>query len=397
MISDLDVELSSSSLAGKHIDVVVTGSIAAVESIKFIRRLRKLGATVHPWMSAGARQFITKDALAWAANNTVVENFSGELTHLATRDGVVVSPASANFIAKLASGITDDPALALCSSYLGQKKPLLFVPCMHESLALSPFFIRQKKFLSEFVKFLEPKYEESKLKFPDPDNLADECSHEFNKFYEASRISKGKVLVTLGPTRAYLDPVRYISNYSSGALGSEISNELYRYGFDVLAICGASEIKPRRSVSQLSVTTYHELKEQLQSLLKKPYYAFIHAAAVLDFEPEITENAKKSSKDNWSINLKPTEKLLNYIDKKAINFAFKLTTEKVNQQNASTIAQSYIEKHNLNGVIVNSLSAVSAKTHQAYFVVNSTQQDKAKVVELNSKQSIANAVTEFLK
>src|SRR5690242_6546348 len=137
-LSDLSVIPKSSTLRGKHLDVIVTGSIAAVESVRFVRALRRLGAEITVYLSDGGAQFITPIALSWASTRSVVTGFSGEATHLATHDGCVIAPASANFIADVLHGKASTPSTALVASYFGQRRPVFYLPAMHESLFRSP-------------------------------------------------------------------------------------------------------------------------------------------------------------------------------------------------------------------------------------------------------------------
>ena len=120
------------------IDLVVGGSIGAVESVRFVRALRRLGADIRVIMSPGAKLFTTKDALEWASNNPVVDAFTGFAPHIATRDLLLICPASASLIGKLAQGICDSPATTLAQSYMGMRKPIQLLPNMHNSLAESP-------------------------------------------------------------------------------------------------------------------------------------------------------------------------------------------------------------------------------------------------------------------
>lgn len=135
-MNDLDVIPSSDALAGRRVDVVVSGSIAAVESVKFIRALRRLGAEVTPWLSHGGATFITPMAVTWAAGKDAVTGFSGNASHIATSDAVIVAPASSSILTKMARGMTDSHCTALLASALGQTKPVLILPSMHDSLWL---------------------------------------------------------------------------------------------------------------------------------------------------------------------------------------------------------------------------------------------------------------------
>ena len=179
--SDLQVNSISESLSDKSIDVIITGSIGSVESVRFLRALRRLGADVHPWLSKGAQLFTTETAVSWAAANPVTSQFSGTASHIALHDACIVCPASANFLSKIANGITDTPESALVASYLGQGKPVLVMPNMHDSLLQAPAVSENLKKISKWTHILEARQEEGKQKFPEPKDLADEVSHVLNQ------------------------------------------------------------------------------------------------------------------------------------------------------------------------------------------------------------------------
>ena len=210
---DLDVTRLSDALNGRRLDVVVSGSIGAVESVRFLRALRRLSASVTPWLTKGGAQFVTPLALSWAADAPAISEFTGTAPHIGTTDAVVVAPASASLIGKIAHGITDTPAAALVTSYLGQGRPVILVPNMHDSLASAPAVLRNLERVSGWpgVTVIRARTEEAKHKFPDPATLADEVAHQVNR----ERHALPTTLVTMGTTRGYVDRVRYFSNYSS--------------------------------------------------------------------------------------------------------------------------------------------------------------------------------------
>ena len=233
--NDLAVIPLSNALKNKSLDLIVTGSIAAVETIKFIRSLRRLGAIITPHLSFSAKEFVTQKALDWAANKIAGNQYlAADTFHIAQNEALIIAPATANFISKIANGIADDPLTSLTASYLGQNKPVFFVPTMHESLYNNPLFQTNLNTLLKHAHFFLPCMDEGKLKFPEPNYLANEIAHHIN----ASKIKNNKVLITMGSTRNFLDDIRYISNFSTGKLGTLTAEELYRYGFKTHVVCG---------------------------------------------------------------------------------------------------------------------------------------------------------------
>lgn len=396
--SDLQVTQISDALDGVALDLVISGSIGAVESVRFIRALRRLGADVTPWLTAGGRQFTTVTALEWAAQNPVREAFSGLHSHIAEKELLVIAPASANFIADLANGRADSPSLALALSYRGQGKPILLVPNMHSSM----FFNRSTQDnigkIGQDVQILSPRSEEAKLKFPDPKELADEVAFRFNRQTMAK--ARQPILLTMGTTRGYIDDVRYVSNYSSGALGTEIAEELHRLGFEVHVVCGPCEIKPKNVAKFTAIRTTQELADAVRTADADDYLGGIFCASVLDYEPSEKHAGKLKSGGELTVAFKPTEKVISlFKGDKRLKIGFKLETA-LDDERIADIFSRYQQRYTLSHLIFNRLSDVDATRHKALIV------DKALVAEkpgskageakgqdwLESKPAIAQAI-----
>jgi phosphopantothenoylcysteine decarboxylase/phosphopantothenate--cysteine ligase len=357
MQSDLNVDLISPSLNGKNIDFIVSGSIAACESPRLVRALRRLGANVRVTLTDSGAMFITKTSLEWASAQSVTTGFSGLSTHLATSDAIIVAPMTADFLAKITNGICNDPASALLQSGLGQKIPVIAIPTMHDSLWKSPFVESNYAEAKEKITFLAPRLEEGKLKFPDPDESADRISHVLNK-------NAIDALLTMGPTKGYIDDVRYISNYSSGALGTAIATELYRQGFNVYCVSGPAQIKPKVFTELYNIETNLEMEEAITKTLATVQAHIIMSAAVLDYVPAHRTPGKiRSGSPIETLELKSTDKIISKIKtngKKRI--AFKLEPEGTNLE---TKAKEYLSKYSLDYVFTNVINSVSHSMHKA--------------------------------
>ena len=387
--SDLNVTHLSDALKGRRIDVVVSGSIAAVESVRFIRSLRRLGAEVTPWLTQGGSQFITPMALEWAANHSCITNFSGTASHICMSDAIVVAPASSSFIGRIAAGQTDTPTAALVASALGQTKPVLILPAMHDSLAQAPSYRAHIAEVATWdgVKILTSRLEEGKRKFPEPSTLADQVAHELNRKAK----DPNKILLTMGTTRGYVDDVRYFSNYSSGKLGSTIAEELFRNGYQTIVVAGPSEFKPKVASELINVRTTKEMLDACQKEAAGTFGA-IFCASVLDYEPsEVTSGKLRSGAKDLTIQLKPTPKIIEQVKiSGSVKIGFKLETD-LTSVKAKDIAADYCKKYKLSALIANNLSAVSATSHKAWAVTV-----KQQVTELGSKQDIARYIIDQL-
>lgn len=372
---DLAVVRTSLSLLGVRVDLIVTGSIAAVESLRLIRALRRLGAEVKVVLSRGGAQFITPMSLAWASCREVMSEFSGSISHLSDADLCVVAPASAHFLARLCTGGAGDAAAARVLSYLGRdslgenkvkgaRPPLIVVPCMHDSLLNSPFTHRHVFYLEEKAEntvVIWGAQENGKRKFPDSDVLADEISHHYHR----SRAGVDPALVIMGATRAYIDDVRFMQSYSSGALGSEITEELYRWGMEVRVICGDASKKPKVAKEMILAPTYAEMHEAaVQALNKQPAHV-VMVASVLDYVPRKKISGKvRSGREDLKVELKSTEKIRSQLSPRNAGgryhkICFKLEPEELSLGDHVALWRRWRHDDGVDLLVMNALSSVS--------------------------------------
>ncbi len=387
-INDLHVETISDALNGKRLDVVISGSIGAVESVRFIRALRRLGARVTPWLTEGGAQFVTPTALSWASGEQVRTSFKGEETHIACKDGVVIAPLSAHFAGNVANGLLGTPAAALVQSYLGQRKPVLAVANMHMSLRQAPAVTRSiEQLQADGVTLITPREEEGKLKFPDPATLADHVAHILN----LQDTSPKQIAVTMGTTRGYIDQVRYISNYSSGKLGSLISEELYRYGFATHVIQGPCPHTPRAYSKRVLVETNQDMAAQLQAAIASGADSLVMAASVLDFAPEKPSSGKIKSNDHTSLSvtLAKQDKILAAVKLPGPVVGFKLEVD-LDADHAASLAADYLSKYGLTMLVANDLNDVSAEKHRA--TIFQKVQGKLQSTNIEGKEPLAQAI-----
>ncbi|MDQ3235546.1 MAG: hypothetical protein M3Q07_27360 [Pseudobdellovibrionaceae bacterium] len=377
--NDLHVSQISAALRARSVDLVVSGSIGAVESVRFIRSLRRLGAEVHPWLTQGGALFTTETALSWAAAGSVRTRFEGEASHIAQNDACIIAPASASLISKVAQGLTDTPATALIASYLGQHKPVILVPNMHDSLLHSPMVAANLQKISSFCTMLAAREEEGKQKFPDPKQLADRVAHILNQSYGR------KFLLTMGTTRGPIDDVRYISNYSSGTLGSHITEEFYRYGHRVHVVAGPCPVRPTSYSTLTDIVTTDEMLHAVQEIAGGDIDGAIFAASVLDFVPAAKLSGKVRSRDELKVDFVRTPKIIAEVKQPlAFKVGFKLEVA-ANTQEREAIVQDYLQKYSLTHLVYNQLQDVNQTDHTALVFAGPTAPSQA----LKGKDSIA--------
>jgi phosphopantothenoylcysteine decarboxylase/phosphopantothenate--cysteine ligase len=395
--SDLAVQTISDALRDKRLDVIVTGSIGAVEAVRFIRALRRLGAETHVWASRGALQFTTTTALSWAAGRDVNTDFSGSVSHIAQRDACVIAPLSANMIYKLAHGVTDTATSALACSYLGSAQPVLALANMHESMANAPAVAENLARLSQssdrFFQ-LNARSEEGKLKFPDPRDLADQCAHRINAADRSP--NQPPVLLCFGGTRAWIDTVRYLGNYSTGALGCAVASELYRRGFELHTLVGNVEVQPRNTSSLTRFESNDDLESAAMQILERHHHRthLIFMAAVLDYIPDEALGTKlKSGIDHLQIKLRTTKKI---IAKLTVHDAAKIAFKLEDHLDAAVdIASSYLDRYKLTMFIVNQRQDVSRQSHRA-LVFDATSKNPLTPEVIESKEGLAVRIRKHL-
>jgi phosphopantothenoylcysteine decarboxylase/phosphopantothenate--cysteine ligase len=375
MVSDLTVKLGSDALADKNIDVIVAGSIGAVESVRFLRALRRLGAEVQPWLTQGGTLFTTETALSWAAARPCRMGFEGSASHISLGDACVVAPASASILAKIASGVTDTPASALIASYLGMKKPVYIVANMHDSMFESPFVQENLRKIRTYCHILGARQEEGKQKFPEPAILADEIAHAFNHRNQ-------QILVTMGTTRGYIDDVRYISNYSSGALGSRIAEEFYRQGFQTSVVQGPCPIVPRSYSKLIPVETNVDMGTAVKDVEALGIEGAVFAASVLDFVPTKRQSGKIRSSEDLQVQFQATPKIISTVQTPLrFKVGFKLETSAASTE----LAQLYLSKYNLSHLVMNQLQNVSATGH----IADIWRPEQGAIKNVDGKEAIA--------
>lgn len=304
-------------LAGRRIALCICGSVAAVKSSELARELMRHGAEVVPVMSYAATGIIRPELMHWATGNPAVTKLTGDAEHLrlcggnrGAADLVIVAPATASIIGKLASGIDDTPIATILTTALGSRIPIIVAPAMHLSIGNNPVVRENIKRLKELgVEFVEPVASEGKAKMADIDSIA---ALAMRVLYKKDLTGK-KVLVTTGATREYIDNIRFISNPSSGRMGVELAREAYLRGADVLLLYGHVDVElPGCIQSKHAESTEDMHREVLANLRGKDIVVL--AAAPADFAPR-RRKGKISSDVTLQLTLKPVPKISDAIKK----------------------------------------------------------------------------------
>jgi phosphopantothenoylcysteine decarboxylase/phosphopantothenate--cysteine ligase len=276
------------------------------------------GADVTCVTSNAVTKLIQPDYFKWATGNEVITKLTGELEHIRLADYkqsdlVIVYPATANTLGKLANGIDDTPVSTVLTVGFGSKIPILMCLAMHESMYDNLAIKKNIEFLKHKIQFVSPHMVEGKAKAPEPEDVLEIV---LKKFGFSSILKNKKVLITAGPTLEYIDPVRMITNISSGKTGVLLASELISAGAKVTIVYGPGNEKPPKGAKIINVTTSKEMFDITKKELKKKFDVVIMAAAASDYTPESVSKSKiKSDRKFLTIRLKKVPKIIEQVKK----------------------------------------------------------------------------------
>lgn len=384
-------------LKGKTVILGVTGGIAAYKSAYLTSLLVKAGADVQVIMTEHAREFIaplTFEALTNQRCHTDTfdrnHEYSTEHVSLASRaDAVIIAPATANVIAKLACGIADD---MLTTTVLACDCPKIVVPAMNTRMYENPVTQDNLEKLRKYgVTVVEPAAgrlacgDVGKGKMPEPDVL-------FQYVLMACAFEKDmagkKVLVTAGPTQERIDPVRYITNHSTGRMGYSIAKICALRGAEVTLVTGQTALEPPLFVDVVPVVSARDMYEAVVERSVE-MDVIIKAAAVADYRPAVTSDEKiKKSDGDMAIDMERTDDILGYLGscKKPGQFLCGFSME---TQNMLENSRAKLRKKNLDMIVANNLKVKGAGFGTDTNVVTIITVDMEKELELMSKDEVA--------
>ena len=391
-------------LTGKKILIGITGSIAAYKIPLLVRLLKKEGAEVQVVMTDAAKDFVTPLTLSTLSGLPVLsKGFDPETgkwnSHVELglwADLFVIAPASANTIAKMASGIADNYLLTVC---LSAKCPIMFAPAMDLDMykhAATQENIRT--LIGRGYRFIAPSSGElasglcGEGRMEEPQVIFNRIKEFFQK---KQRFAGKRVLVTAGPTYEAIDPVRFIGNHSSGLMGIEVARAFADQGADVTLVLGPSSIRPERSnIQVIPVTSAKEMFDATTAAFKRADIAVL-SAAVADFRPEVVADQKikkDPNKDEMLLKLVKTDDILKTLGQqktdKQMLVGFALETE-----NGVENAKKKLHSKNIDMIVLNIMNEAGVgfktKTNKVSII---TKDDKVVDFELKPKNEVANDI-----
>ena len=307
-------------LLNKKILFIICGGISAYKSLEIIRLFKKNGAEIKTILTASAKEFVTPLSVASLSQGKVysdlfsVENET-EMDHIALSrwaDIILVAPATANSISKFAQGTTDDLASTVV---LASNKNIYLAPAMNVRMWEHKSTKQNLEKLKDFgYKIIGPEIgdmacgEYGQGKMSDPEIISIEIN---NYFLNLSKNKRFKALVTAGPTNEYIDPVRFITNKSSGKQGYELAKSLSKKGFDTTLISGPTNLSVDKNIKLIKVETADEMLIATQKNL--PTNVAVFSAAVADFKVNKKYKNKIKKQDTLNLNLEKNVDILNYV------------------------------------------------------------------------------------
>ena len=387
-------------LKGKTVLLGVTGSIAAYKIAYLASALKKLHAQVHVLMTQNATNFINPITFETLTGNkclvdTFDRNFQFSVEHVSIAkqaDVVMIAPASANVIGKLAHGIADD---MLTTTIMACKCKKIVSPAMNTNMYENPIVQDNLAILQHYgYEVIEPASgylacgDTGAGKMPEPEMLLDYILREIAK--EKDLLGR-KVLVTAGPTQEAIDPVRYITNHSSGKMGYALAKAAMLRGADVTLVSGPCAIEPPPFVKLVPVVTAKEMFDAVTSVSFEQDI-IIKAAAVADYRPaNVYEDKVKKHEEQMSIKLEKTDDILGYLGEHRLPGQF-LCGFSMETQNMLGNSRAKLGKKHLDMIAANNLKVAGAGFQGDTNVLTLITQDEDVSLQLMSKEDAANVI-----
>ena len=347
----------------KKILLIICGGVAAYKSLEVIRMLKKQGAKIKTILTKSAKEFVTPLSVASLSQEKVYDDLfshenEAEMDHISLSrwsDVILVAPATANTLSKLSAGSSDDLASTVI---LASNKEVFLVPAMNVRMWEHPSTKENLEKLRKFgYQIIGPDVgdmacgEYGQGKMTEPKEIIDIIKQYFLNLKKNNKL---KALVTAGPTHEYIDPVRYISNRSSGKQGYEIAKSLKKNGFETTLVSGPTKLEPISGINQINVNTAEEMFNAVLDNL--PADVAIFSAAVSDFKIKNKEKYKIKKKESLDLNLEKNIDILSHISnhnslRPKMVIGFSAETNKLDEY-----AEKKLSEKNCDWIIANDVS-----------------------------------------
>lgn len=390
-------ETKSQKLSGKAIVLGVTGSIAAVETVKLAHELARHGADVWCVMSRPTANIIHPDALEFATGHHVVVEITGQTEHISLcgdtkrkADLLLIAPCTANTLSKIACGIDDTPVTTFATTAIGSNIPILLVPAMHASMYRHPIVNENMEKLRKYgITIIEPKIEENKAKMMNVEEIVANIVRCIGK---NDMIGK-KTLVIAGSTEEEIDDVRVITNRSTGKTGIEIAKNIFERGGNVKLLYGASTEKPPRHIRIERFSSVNDLMSVLKKTDLHKYDVIIVPAAISDYTAKKQKGKIPSAKKKISLELTPTPKVVDFIRKtsKAYLVGFK-AEHGIREKELVDRAYRRLKNTGMDLIVANDIS-LTTPDENVVFIIDKNKKTKKLT---GKKQKIAEEIIDVV-
>lgn len=357
-------------LRNKKIVVGVTGSIAAVETVKIMRELIRHGADVFPVMTKNAQKIIHPDSLQFASGRKTITEITGDVEHVSLcgdvkdkADLLLIAPCTANTISKIANGVDDTTVTTFATTAIGSEIPVVIVPAMHSSMYNHPIVTENIRKLRKIgVNFIEPKIEEKKAKMPGNEEIVENVIRKTGK----NDLRNKKILIISGSASEAIDDVRAITNKSSGKTGIELAKNAFERGANVKLLYGDGTEKTPDYIESETFTSTDELRKKLKKL---KYDIILVPAAISDYTVKRYNGKIPSGQKTLTLKLKPTSKIIKIIRKnfKGYLTGFKLESN-VSREKLLEKSYKYLKENNLDLIVANGIKNVKPDKNEVIIV-----------------------------
>jgi phosphopantothenoylcysteine decarboxylase/phosphopantothenate--cysteine ligase len=392
---------------GKHILIGLTGGIAAYKTTELVRYLRTQGAEVQVIMTSAAEKFITRLTLETLAQRPILHEMFSETNFTGTHhihsadlaDAAIIAPATYNFIGKFHAGIADD---LLTTTVAALHCPLVIAPAMNTHMWENPILQRNLVDLKKMGYLICPPEEGFLAEGYSGIGRLASLEHQIQFLYKAIHpaaniLNHKKVLITAGRTEESLDPVRILTNISSGKMGYALAWEAFARGADVTLVHGPTQLSDPVGIRSLPVSTAQEMFEMVKKQIVKSDY-FFSAAAVADYQSEkINQHKIKKDKSSFSLPLKITPDILKYVSEnkqsKQILVGFAVETKSPEKNALKKLKEKQLDLIVLNNPLEKGAGFLK-DTNQVKLFYRNGDQEK---ISIQPKIDVARAIFTFLE
>lgn len=379
----------SNKLRGKTIVIGITGSIAATECFSTIRQLIRHGAKVIPVMTPEAQRIVTPLSLEFASGMKPITDLSGQTEHIQLIDGgvadaLIIYPATANTISKIACGIDDTPVTTMATVALGAGVPIAIAPAMHNTMMENPAVKENiEKLKSWGISFIGPHVKNNRAKVADVDSIVAWVFRLTSKDDLASK----KILIIGGRSEEPIDSMRIITNRSTGLMALRLAERAFTRGSDVELWMGGASVTVPDYINTKRFETVDDLCKMVECI---DHDIVIVPAALADFAPEHVEIGKIPSDIEFDVRLKPVQKVLPLIRKKCDTVIGFKAEAGLTRPELIAKARSRLVAHGLTAIAANDVDVAGKSSTSVILVTKDTETDIS-----GKKTKVSDAILDF--